>query len=78
MKPSVDSVGSGVKFAAVRLIDFRAAVCDARSRGPAASACTRGTCTDRDGSSDMDLDIRFADVDVEVDVDAGGRWSTSG
>lgn len=78
MKPDSDSVRSGVKFAAVRLIDLRATVCDARSRGAAASACTRGTCTDRDGSSDMDLVIRFADEDVEVDVDAGGRWSTSG
>lgn len=70
MKPDGDSVGSGVKFAAVRLIDLLAAVRDARSRGPATSACTRGTDRDRDGSSDMGLDIRCADVD------AGDRWQT--
>lgn len=72
MKPDGDSVGSGVKFAADRLIDLRAAVRDARSRGAAASA--RGTGMDRDGRNDMGVDIRIAEVDV--DMDAGDRWPT--
>lgn len=76
MKPDGGSVGSGVKFAADRLIDLRATWFVARSRGPAASA--RGTGMDRDGRNDMGLDIRIAevDVDVDVDMDAGDRWPT--
>lgn len=72
MKPDGGSVGSGVKFAADRLIDLRATWFVARSRGPAASA--RGTGMDRDGRNDMGLDIRIAEVDV--DMDAGDRWPT--